>query len=190
MAEIAETVKMSYKTLFTVTFLHSRYGFPRREIISDNISLEPDAETQKIFINHSMGYRFFNDLLVVFMRCSNLIPSTPFIILADEVRLRFCINVSEVFLKKTEVEQAGATLVYQFSNKVNIGTDRFLSMHAEGVIDDDLESVDVAKADKRCFGVLDVYKTGANNTYNLFSSAEDTLKSPGYSIRFISKNLT
>ena len=187
MAELADIVKTINKTLFTVRFLHAGYGLPKQEVISDYIRLHPDEDTRNIFVDHSIGYRFFNDLLIVFIRCSNLVPTTPFIELSEEVRLRFYLNVSTDFLNKTQVDHVGAVQVYQFSNKVNIGTGGFLSMHTAGVDIDDLKSVELAETGETCFGVIDVYKTGAiNNIYNLFSGVEQTLNSPEYFIRFIS----
>ena len=188
MAEIADTVKTINKTLFTVRFLHAGYGFPRPGNILDNISFQPDDDTQKILTNYNIGFRFLNDTLVVFMRCSNLIPTTPMLKFSGDIRLRFFMQVSTDFLKRTEVQPVGASQLYQFSNKVNIATDRFLSMHTEGVNNDDLKPVSVAEPGETCFGVIDVFNAGAiNNTYDLFSGADQTLNSPGYSIRFISK---
>lgn len=188
MAEMADIIKITNRALFTVRFLHDGYGFPRPEVISDNFRLAPDADTKNIFLNYSIGHRFFNDMLVVFMRSSNQVTTTPLLKLTEEVRLRFFMNVSSDFLNKTQVDAVGTTQIYQFSNKVNIGTGGFLSMHTEGVNNDDLKSVEVAEPGETCFGVIDVYNTGAiNNTYDLFSGAEATFNSPGYSIRFISK---
>lgn len=188
MTEPADIVRTISRTLFSVRFLHTGYGLPRPEIISEYIWLEPDEDTKNVFKNYSIGYRFFNDLLVVFMRCSNLVPTTPFLKITEEVRLRFYLQVSADFLNKTQVQAVGAAQLYQFSNKVNIATGGFISKHTEGVNDDDLIAVDLAAPGKTCFGVLDVFNTGAvNSTYDLFSGVQQTFNSPGYSIRFISQ---
>ena len=187
MAELADVVKIINSTLFSLRFVHTGYGLPRPEVISDNIRLDPDEDTLRIFNNYNIGYRFFNDMLVVFIRCSNQVPTTPLLKISEEIRLRFFIQISTDFLNKTEVQPVGATQLYQFSNKINIGTGGFLSMHTDGVNNDDLKSSNVAQPGVTCFGVIDVYNTGAiSNAYDLFSGAEQTLNSPGYSIRFIS----
>ena len=188
MAELADIVKIINRPLFSLRFLHAGFGLPRPGNISDSMRLDPDEATQKIFNNYHIGYRFLNDMLVVFIRCSNPVPTTPLLKLSGAIRLRFYLQVSTEFLNKTEVQSVGATQLYHFSNRENIGTGGFISRHTEGVNDDDLELVVMAEAEETCFGVIDVYNTGAVNTsYDLFSGAEQTLNSPGYSIRFISK---
>lgn len=188
MAELADIVKTINRTLFTVRFLHSGYGLPRPEVISNYIRVSPDENTLNFFDDYSIGYHFFNDMLLVFMRCSNGVLTTPFIKFSEEVRLRFYLNISTDFLIKTMVDNVGVAQIYQFSNKINIGTGGFLSMHTAGVDKDDLELVELAEPGEACFGVIDIYKTGAiNDAYTLFLGAEETLNSPGYSIRFISK---
>ncbi|MGN6531240.1 MAG: hypothetical protein ACTHK0_05765, partial [Ginsengibacter sp.] len=57
-----------------------------------------------------------------------------------------------------------------------------------GVNSDDLKTVGVVNPDEHCFGVIDIYSSGAiNSAYDLFSGASENLNDPGYSIRFISK---
>lgn len=187
MAELAEIIKTTFQVLYTVTFLHNGYGLPVPGSISDNIRLNPDKDTQTIFLNHHIGYRFFNDLLVVFMRASNPDPTIPFLKISRQVRFRFFMHVSTDFLHRTQVDAVGSLQVYQFSNKVNAGTGGFLSMHTEGVNMDDLKPVDEAEPGENCFAVMDVYNNGAiNNAYDLFSGVADSFNSPGYFIRFIS----
>lgn len=182
--------------LFTVKFLHSGYGFARRKMLEDNITLEPDEATRNLFTNYNLGYHFFNDTLICFIRTNlpqllsppALDPKIPFIKFSGNVRIRFLINASNDFLNKTVVEATGATQMYQFTNQVNAGTGGFICMNTSGVNSTDLKNVDVVEADKNCFGVIDVHNNAAvNNTYNLFTGVNQTLQSPHYFIQFISK---
>lgn len=188
MAGVVDVIKNIYKELYHVKFLHAAYGSPRPDSISDNINLQPDADTGITFNNYHIGYSLFNDTLVVFIRCADQSPPVPYVKFANPVRLRFLLNVSNDFLNKTVVDPVGATQGYQFSNKTNVGSGGFLSMHVEGVNSDDLKPVSLIDADEKCFGVIDIYSNGAiNNAYELFSDANETLIDPAYSIRFISK---
>ncbi len=188
MADVVDVIKTIYKELYNVKFLHAGYGAPRPNSISDNINLQPDADTVITFNNYNIGYSLFNDTLVVFMRCADQTPSVPYVKFAEPVRLRFLLNVSNDFLNKTVVDPVGATQVYQFSNQINVGSGGFISMHVEGVNADDLKTVAAVNADEKSFGVIDVFTSGAiNHAYDLFSDANETLIDPDYSIRFISK---
>ena len=188
MADVVDIIKIIYKELFTVKLLHTGYGAPRPGSISDSINLKPDAETKIIFSNYSIGYSFFNDTLVVFMRCADQSPVVPYIKFAENVRLRFLLNVSGDFLNKTVADPVGAIHIYQFSNQINAGSGGFISMHAGGVNIDDLKAAAAVNADENCFGVIDIYSSAAiNNAYELFSGSNDNLNNPNYSIQFISK---
>ena len=188
MADVVDIIKIIYKELFTVRLLHTGYGTPRPDSIADNITLHPDASTKIIFSNYSIGYSFFNDTLVVFMRCADQSPVVPYIKFAENFRIRFLLNVSDDFLKKTVADPVGATQVYQFSNQANAGSGGFISMHTTGVNSDDLKTATLINADENCFGVIDIYSSAAiNSAYELFSGANDHLNSPAYSLQFISK---
>ena len=182
--------------LFTVRFLHSGYGFSRRKLLEDSLTLEPDNATGNLFTNHQIGYHFFNDTLICFIRTDLtqllsppvLSPETPFIKFTGNVSIRFLINASADFLNKTVVEAAGATQVYQFTNQLNAGAGGFICMNTAGVNNSDLKNSNVINADQTCFAVVDVHSNGAvNNTYDLFADINQTLKSPNYFVQFISK---
>lgn len=188
MATVVDTIKTIYKELYKVKFVHTGYGSPRPNSISDDLTVQPDADTRVIFNNHNIGYHFFNDTLVVFIRCADQTPPVPYLKLAQPLRLRFLLNVSNNFLNKTVVDPVGSVHVYQFSNQVNAGTGGVISMHTQGVNSDDLKTVSVVNPDENCFAVIDIYSSGAiNSAYDLFSGASENLNDPGYSIPFISK---
>lgn len=188
MADVVDIIKTIYKELYNVKFLHAGYGTPRPSSISDNINLQPDTDTVITFNNYNIGYSLFNDTLVVFIRCADQSPPVPYVKFAEPARLRFLLNVSNDFLNKTVVDPVGAAQVYQFSNQTNVGSGGFISMHVTGVNADDLKTVALVNPDESCFGVIDVFTSGAiNSAYELFSDANETLIDPAYSIRFISK---
>ena len=151
--------------LFTVRFLHSGYGFSRRKLLEDSLTLEPDNATGNLFTNHQIGYHFFNDTLICFIRTDLtqllsppvLSPETPFIKFTGNVSIRFLINASADFLNKTVVEAAGAAQVYQFTNQLNAGTGGFICMNTAGVNNSDLKNSNVINADQTCFAVVDVH---------------------------------
>ena len=197
-----DIIRTTYKELFTVKFLHSGYGFSHNNPIADNIQIEPDEATSSLFVNHSMGYRFFTDTLICFIRTikTQLSPplsppanetNVPYIKFSGNVLIRFLINASTVFLNRTEVAATGAKQAYQFTNQTNVGTGGFISMHTDiiGVNNDDLKNVFTVKPDKTCFGVIDIFNTGAvNSNYALFNeNVTQQLKSPAYKIPFKSK---
>ena len=194
MAVQKDIISLLYKELFTVKFLHSGYGAARKSLIAEDIHVEPDTTTKKIFTNHYLDYRFFNDTLVCFIRTeAGLLsppnPKVPFIKFTSPIVIRFLINVSSGFLSKTNVVVTGSQQVYQFNNQVNAGTGGFICMHIAGVDNDDLKSAAVVKPDNPCFGVIDISSTGAvNSTYEIFTGGPiQELKSPAYSIQLISK---
>ena len=192
-----ESIKTIYTELFTINFLNTGYGPPNKTFISDSIYTQPDADTKDLFTNHGMGYRFFGNTLLCFIRTESLPllsppaiePKVPFTKFSGNVQIRFLLNASTDFITKTNVAAAGAKEIYQFTNQVNAGTGGFICMHTEGVNNDDLKNVDTVKADKTCFGAIDVHNNGATDaSYDLFvAGPENQLRSPVYSIRFKSK---
>lgn len=183
-----ETTRLIYNQLFSVQFLHNGYGTPRPAVLEQNIEFIPDADSAKLFRDHSMGYRLYNHTLVVFIRCAETAPPVPFVPIQRPVRIRFYVKVSADFLRKTTAMNAGATNVYLFSNRVNAGTGLFLGMHTTGINADDLHPVGSLEANQNSWAILDIYNTGAiNNTYELFAGPDGRLNSPAYSVRFISQ---
>jgi hypothetical protein len=193
---LKDIIKTTYKELFTVKFQHSGYGLLRSKFVADSIRVEPDVAGRELFADHSIGYRFFNDTLICFIRTQPLAPpaadpKAPYIKFPGNVLIRFLINVSADFLDKTNVVPAGAKQVYHFSNQANAGTGGFISVHTDtiGVNNDDLKNVTVVNPGSACFGVIDIFSNGAvNANYELFtSSATQQLRSPAFVIPFKSK---
>lgn len=189
-----DVISTVFKELFTVKFLHSGYGSPRPTFIADNISIEPDGLTKKLFINHAMDYLFFNDTLVCFIRTALLSPpalepKVPYTKFANKVTFRFLVNASTGFINITDIISAGAKNIYQFSNATNIGAGGFITMHSTGADDSDLKSTDMVKPDKTSFAVIDILSENAvNSSYDLFNNNTDQkLESPVYKILFKSR---
>lgn len=188
MAVVNDIIKIIYREIFTVTFLHAGYGAARPNFISDSITVKPDTKTKIIFENHSMDYRFFNNTLVVFLRCADQTSVIPYIKFGEDFSIRFLLISSGDFLNKTLIDAVGVTQFYQFSNQTNIGSGGFITMHTEGVNTDDLKSAAVVKVGENCLGVIDIYSNEAkDSTYELFNGGNENLNNPGYFIRFISR---
>ena len=64
MATVVDMIRTIYKELYKVKFVHTGYGSPRPNSISDDLTVQPDADTRVIFNNHNIVYHFFNDTLV------------------------------------------------------------------------------------------------------------------------------
>ena len=193
MAVQHDIINLVFKELFTVKFLHAGYGTARKSFIAEDISIEPDKATREIFVNHNLDYRFFNDTLICFIRTGLLSPPSPttkipYVKFESTVVFRFLINASNEFIRKTSVIVAGSQQVYQFTNQANAATGGFICMHTTGVNNDDLKSAAVVKADRPCFGVIDIVSAGSvNGSYELFAGGPiQELKSPAYSIQFVS----
>jgi hypothetical protein len=193
---LKDIIKTTYKELFTVRFQHSGYGLSRQKFIADSIYIVPDGKTSKLFADHTMGYRLYNDVLICYIRTESLAPpaadpKAPYIKFPGNVQIRFLVNVSSDFLDKTNITAAGAKQVYQFTNQSNAGTGGFISAHTDiiGVNNDDLKNVSMVKPVSTCFAVIDIFNNGAvNNSYELFSSSlTQQLRSPAFIIPFKSK---
>lgn len=189
---IVDEIKLIYKELFTVKFLHEGYGAFNRNFISDAISVAPDEATKKNFENHDMGYRFFSDILVCFMRCDvdDLQIKTPYVNFTEDKLLRFYIQVSTGFLNKTEIVAAGAKQLYQFGNNIIATAGMFICHNASGVNDDDLKNIGEVEPAEKCFAVLDIHTRDViNSEYALFN-AGDTLVTNAPEYNLIFKNVT
>jgi len=187
-----DIIDLLCKELFTVRFLHSAYGPSRKILIADDIGIEPDDATKKLFVNHYLGYRVIGDTLICFARVESLLsppsPASPYIKFTGTFRIRFLVKASSSFLGKTNVAATGAKQVYQFSNQANAATGGFICMHSTGVNNDDLKNTGTVNPDKPCFAVIDIASSGAVNTsYEIFSGGPaQQLTSPVYAIQFIS----
>ena len=187
-----DIIDLLCKELFTVKFLHNGYGPLRKNFIAEDIAIEPDEATSKLFVNHYLGYRFIGDTLICFARIEPLlsppVPASPYIKFTGAFRIRFLLKASSSFLGKTIVAAVGAKQVYQFSNQANAATGGFICMHTTGVNNDDLKNADTINPGKPCFAVIDVSSSGAvNGSYEIFTGGPaQQLTSPAYSIQFIS----
>lgn len=187
-----DSFKSIYKSLFSVELLHDGYNFFQQNLISENIKIKPDTQTKTLFANHAIDYRFNNGTLVCLMRGRQLVPpaSLPvmsFIEFDDNVRMRFLVYSTSVFLAKTQVVAAGKTQVYQFSNQANAGTNGFIAQHEAGVNNDDLQTTVAVEPEENCFAVIDIHNNATINvSYDLFGG-DKRLLSPAYKIRFLPK---
>lgn len=134
--EIIDTI---YAELFNITFTHSAYETPLDKFLSRSLSIVPDEDTKQLFKEYKMDYRFFNNVLVCFVKSSLFAPpapdpKVPSVTIDASTKIRFLIKNSSDFFAKTFVTAQSNKKIYQFSNKVNnsSGTDTFLSAPVEG----------------------------------------------------------
>ena len=122
--QTGESVRTIYRELFTIKFIHAGFENPQENFLSQGISIVPDQQTEQLFINHKISYRFYTNTLVGFMECSlfnppALEPKVPFIPIVGDLHMRFLIKSSEDFGDKTYVTAAGSKHTYHFTNKIN-----------------------------------------------------------------------
>ena len=189
---LVDTIRQAYTELFTINFSHSGYGTGPQTSIADEIALAPDNATQTLFRKYEIGYKFYNHTFICFIRLKVLVPAmppqVPYIPVANGLQLRLLLKAGNAFLNKTEIDAAGASQVYYFSNRVNAGSGRYLSHDAAEVNDHDLQNVSAVKPEDSCLGVIDIFSSGAmDSTYELFSGSLQQFESPGYRIDFKSK---
>lgn len=185
-----DLITRRYERLFSIQFLHTGYEFFAQNLLQEGLRIVPDSDTQELFDNHFIRYRFENGTLLCIMQCNLLSPPAitpvlPFISFSGNVRLRFLVFSSSDFLKRTQVIAAGSTAVYQFSNQNNTGTNGFIAQHETGVNNDDLQNTSAVQPSQKCFAVIDIHNNGAVNAgYDLFGG-DSRMLSPVYRIRFV-----
>jgi hypothetical protein len=135
---IIETIDTTYSELFNITFAHSAYETPLDKFLSGSLSIMPDNDTLLLFKEYKMDYRFFNNVLVCFIKSSLFAPPAtdpkiPTVTIDSSTKIRFLIKNSSDLFDKTFVTAQAKKKVYQFSNKVNntSGSDTFLSAPVE-----------------------------------------------------------
>jgi len=122
--QVGETVSTIYRELFTIKFIHAGFENIHENFLSQAISIVPDEQTEKLFIDHKVSYRFYTNTLVGFIECAlfnppALEPKVPFIPIDGDLHLRFLVKSSEDFASKTYVVSAGSKHTYHFTNKIN-----------------------------------------------------------------------
>lgn len=187
-----DVIKRLYERLFSVEFLHTGYVFNNQNLIGEGISLRPDKDTKALFKNHSISYTFSGGTLVCIMQSDQLTPPNPQPVIPSidftgNVRLRFLIESSADFLKRTQVNAVGSAQVYHFTNQANAGTNGFIAQAETGVNNADLQTVAAVNPSETCFAVIDIHNNGAvNANYDLFGANQRLLR-PAYRIRFVPK---
>jgi hypothetical protein len=177
--EPVDQIRTIYKTLFRVKFVHQSYTGLHGDFISNSLAVKPDKETTQLFKNHKILYRFNNDTLVCSMSCDTLAPGVPgndpkniphINFTEDDIRIRFLINVSTAFLKKTIINVGGSQKTFQFSNQLNAGTNMVITSNADAVNDSDLKELNMEPGE-RSMAVIDIH-TGniADPAYQMFDA--------------------
>lgn len=191
--KVFDQIEVVFQKLFTVKFIHE--GYRGADVISRVISLKPDTDTNTLFQNHHILYRFSEDLLTCLIQCDEIddpaagVKERPRIMFeGSESPIRFLLNASTGFIKRTAIRVEGPQKVYYFSNKENAGNNMTISSDDEAVNPGDLrESADI-KNEEPCLAVIDIHTNGiADAEYGLFDE-EDFLvdNPPEYKITFTS----
>lgn len=187
-----EVIRRIYERLFSVEFLHAGYVFFQQNLIGESISIRPDKDTKMLFKNHGINYSFSGGTLVCVMQSDLLTPPAPMPVIPSieftgNVRMRFLIDSSSDFLKRTQVAAVGSAQVYQFTNQFNAGTNGFIAQHETGVNNDDLQTVAALQPSETCFAVIDIHNNATvNPNYDLFGGDKRLLR-PAYRVRFVPK---
>jgi hypothetical protein len=191
---VIETIGTTYLELFTIRISNS--GFERtishkdpitnvvtsivQSSISEVLSIEPDASTRKLFLDHDMNYKWGNDMLICYVRTESTKPYFNF----PAMQIRFLVKAQSAFLRRTDVKPTGSQEVYQFTNVGRTGdaANRFLTMNAAGVEDPDKKLIGALGVEQNCFAVIDILTDVADADYRVFNAGN--LVSPDYKILF------
>lgn len=188
--KLVETIDYLVQELFTINFSHSGFDDLRESMISDNLVMRPDEETEIIFRNYNIGYSFTNNIFVCYIQSYLLAPpaSQPraaFIIPANDTRFRFLLKASSHFMNTTIINPVTNGHAYYFSNRVNTGTNMFISHDAAEVNNNDLSNITEVNIRDTYLAVIDIFSSGAvNNNYELFTGTTGRLRSPEYRLLF------
>ena len=196
--KIIDTIRTTYKELFTVALLHPAYEtiYTYKDPVTNTdktiiasaifnaLSVEPDTATKRLFANHSMSVRSTDNIVSCFIRAQ---LQQPHIKLPANTRIRLLLKHKSVFLYRTNIIAAGSRQVYWFSNS-NSTMDsgiKHITKNATGVTDNDLEETSTVDVKENCLGVIDMLNSVTDINYRLLDG--DILESPAFVIRFIKK---
>lgn len=189
MAVIVDTIKTSFRNLFSIRLDHVGYETTLSAVLSSSIlndfSVEPDPHTITLFKNYGLGFVSGNNTLICYIRNTG---AKAFLPVPDNNSIRLLIHVNSGFIKRTAVQAAGSKQVYQFTNlgRTGNGTDKYLTVNSGGVSDNDLLGVGAVIPSSKCFGVIDIYTKDVGNDYRLFDGSGDLLGG-NYKISFGAK---
>lgn len=121
---VNESVRTTYRELFTIRFVHAGYETTTEKYLSKGIRIEPDKLTRQLFVDQRIDYRFYLDTLVCFIECAPVSPPAeepkiPFVSVSPDLKMRFLVLSGDEFISKSYVVAAGSVNTYQFSNKTN-----------------------------------------------------------------------
>jgi hypothetical protein len=196
--KIVDTIKTTYKELFTVALVHPAFEIIYTYKDPDNntdktittssifnvLSVEPDTATKKLLANHSMSFRSSNNIVSCFIRTQ---LQQPHIKLPANVRIRLLLKHKSDFLYRSNIIAAGSRQVYWFTNSNNTIDSgiKHITKNAAGATDADLEEISTIEVEENCLGVIDMLGSVTDVNYRLLNG--DTLESPAFVIRFIKK---
>src|SRR5689334_11602588 len=129
-----DVISSIYKQLFSIKLEHSGYLLNQESSLFRSISVVPDEETGRLFLNHQIQVRFINDSIACFVRGVRVSPPARepmklFVPFETGMHIRLIVLAGADFLAKTYVAATGKHSVYYFSNRTdNVqGVERFIS---------------------------------------------------------------
>lgn len=189
MASIVDTIKTSFRNLFSIRLDHAGYettfsGVAVSTILNDFLAA-PDEQTRTLFTNYGLGFVSGNKTLTCYIRNSGTKAFQP---LPDSSLIRLLVTARSGFINNTEVQAAGSKLVYQFTNidRTGSGTDKYLTKNSGAVSDNDLLGINIVAPSANCFAVIDIYTKDVGNDYRLFDNSGNLLGG-NYKINFTAK---
>src|SRR5687768_14020183 len=92
--QAGESVKTTWRELFTIHLLHFGYESINENFLSKGIRIVPYSSTQQLFTNQKIRYRHFTNALVCFIASKPLNPpadepKVPFIPISGDLHIRF-----------------------------------------------------------------------------------------------------
>jgi len=189
MAVIVDTIKTSFRNLFSIQLDHVGYETTLTAVVTSSILkdlfVEPDPQTKNLFKNYGLGFSSGNKSVICYVRNTG---SKPFLPLPDSTVIRLLVHASSGFINRTEIKAAGSKQVYQFTNldRSGGGTNKYLTKNSNGTSDNDLLGVEVLNPSENCFGVIDVFTKDVGNDYRLFDGSGNLLGG-NYKIEFAAK---
>ena len=178
MSVIVDSIITSFRSLFSIRLDHAGYERTVNGIVTSSIfndlSLVPDEGTRALFGNYGLGFKSSNNTVICYVRSASGKSFQPF---PDTTIIRLLVQVSSGFLKRTAIEPAGSTQVYQFTNIVRTGggPDKYLTKNVGGVSADDLFGVSVVEPATASLAVIDIFTKDVGNDYRLFDASGNIL---------------
>jgi len=188
--KLVVTTSLLYEELFSIVFSHDSFNVIRESRLSDELSIIPDKNTEKLFSKHCIGFSFSDNKFICYIQCKKQTDAggefkTAFILPASNLKFRLLLNASSNFMKRTVNDPGSTGNAYYFNNRQNAGVLRHISNDHTGVKSADKKPISDLDSNAIALSVIDIFCNNAfNNQYELFTGTNGRLNSPPYRIHF------